>query len=491
VTRTAALGLLLWGLGVAVAGGQELTQVRAVLHVHTDFSTGDLSLDEIATRAERQGIGAVFLADNLLLRVEYGVPPFRSLLRVSREEASVLGRGVERYLARVAEAGQRHPSVVLVPGVEVMPHYRWTGSALDGDLTVHNLQKNILVLGLTDPVALRSLPAVGSAATRTYSLESVVEAVPVLPLVLGLWLVVRPARPRPGRGRPRSTTPRQRALGLALSALGLAAAWRGFPFAVDALSPYRDLGIAPYQDLIDIAETRGAAAVWSFPDAFDYGEERILGFRVARRTEPYGDDLLRTYRYTGFGGVYEDTVRFAAIGGGWDYLLGQYARGERSRPAWLVGESGFHGDGDGKWIGAAETVLLVPTRTDAALLEALRRGRAYGVLRTDRTNTPVLERFTLTAGGALALSGETIRAEPGAALEVRVGIRMSDGSEQPIRVTLVRNGGTTRVWTGTTPLDAAHLELFDGTPAYFRLDVRGPRTSYMLSNPIFAMPTGE
>ncbi|MBI3630050.1 MAG: hypothetical protein HY217_10830 [Candidatus Rokubacteria bacterium] len=340
--RTSALGLAVLLLALAApAAAQELRLVRAVVHVHTDLSTGDLSLDEIVQRAESQGIEAVFLAENFLLRVDYGVFPFRALTRVRREEPSVLARGLDQYLAAVAEARQRHPGTLIVPGVEVMVHYWWSGSPFAGELTVHDLQKNILALGLSTPAALRALPASGSPATARYSAQSLLDLLPALLLVPGLVLL-RPRRPRValGRGRPDPRESWRRTLGGLLCAIGAVALVRGFPFTTGAFSPYRDLGTAPYQELIDAIEQHGGAAVWSFPDAFDLGEQRVYGLRVTRQTEPYGDDLLRTFRYSAFGGVYEDTTRFPQLGGGWDYLLGQYARGERSRPGWLIGESG-------------------------------------------------------------------------------------------------------------------------------------------------------
>ncbi len=456
--------------------------------MHTDFSTGDLPLDEIVRRAESQGIEAIFLADNFLVRVDYGLFPFRSLFRVRREEPSVLAAGVERYLAGVAEARQRHPNVLIVPGVEVIPHYWWSGSPFAGELTVHDLQKNILALGLSTPEALLALPATGSPATARRSAQSVVDMLPVLLVIPGaLLLTTRPPRAR-SRRVAAVRAARRRLGGGALCAIGIVALARGYPFTTDAFSPYQDLGTAPFQELIDAIEAQGGAAVWSFPDAFDLGEQRLFGVRVTRKTNPYGDDLLRTFRYSAFGGVYEDNTRFPQLGGGWDYLLAQYARGERSRAAWLIGESGFHGEGEGKWIGAAETVFLVATKADAALVDALRRGRMYGVLRTDRTNSPVLDRFTVSTSASVGVSGDTLSLPPATPVSVGAVVRMSDESEQPIRVTLIKNGGVARAWTGTTPLTVEHQETFDGAPAYFRLDVRGPGTAYLLSNPIFVRP---
>src|SRR5262249_24683639 len=102
-------------------------QVTAVLHTHSHPTTPELPLEEVARVAEASGINAIFLAENYLLRVEYGLPPFRALTRVTREEPSVLGgAGTKRFLVLVAATRRQHPRLLIVPGVEVMPHYFWT-----------------------------------------------------------------------------------------------------------------------------------------------------------------------------------------------------------------------------------------------------------------------------------------------------------------------------------------------------------------------------
>jgi hypothetical protein len=152
-------------LGVLLAVGTpmpvaSLERVRGVVHVHSDLTTGESPLEALVGLADRQGIGALLLAENYRLRVEYGLPPFRALTSVSRRERSI-GDDAAGYLARVAETQARLPHVVLVPGVEIMPHYHWTGSPAALDLTVRNVQKNVLVFGVTDPTALATLPAEG------------------------------------------------------------------------------------------------------------------------------------------------------------------------------------------------------------------------------------------------------------------------------------------------------------------------------------------
>jgi hypothetical protein len=79
-----AVALLAVLAAAFAAPADALERLPAVLHVHSDLSTGDFSLEQLAGMAERQGIGALLVTENYLLRVEYGLPPFRALTRVVR-----------------------------------------------------------------------------------------------------------------------------------------------------------------------------------------------------------------------------------------------------------------------------------------------------------------------------------------------------------------------------------------------------------------------
>jgi hypothetical protein len=486
VTRRGRRLLVL--LLVVVVGGATpaaaLERVRGVVHVHSELSTGDFSLEALVGLAERQGIGALLLAENYRLRVEYGLPPFRALTRVTREERSV----GEKYLGRVAEVQRRLPHVVLVPGVEVVPHYYWTGSPAALDLTVHDLQKNLLVFGVTDPAALRTLPLPGHARGDGFTVQSVADALPVVLLLPGLALLARrrPIRRRLGRGAVVVVQRRAWLLGGALCLVGIVALVRGWPFVGDRYPTWQAAGVAPYQALIDRVEQLGGVSVWSFPEARDVGEQYYGPVRVGWRTDPYADDLLKTSRYTAFGAVYEDTSTFERPGGGWDRLLAEYARGERRRPAWAVAESGFHGLAAGKQVGPLQTVFLVEERSAAGVLDALRRGRMYAVQRTPELGFDVVQ-FSASAGSASAGAGETLQARAGTPVELIVAVEASDGRAHDVRVAIVRNGVVATVERGATPLRAVHRETSDGTPLVLRAEVRGTRQR-VVSNPIFVRP---
>src|SRR5205807_4385214 len=80
-----AAGFLLLGLNSQASQTVErdggLRPLVAALHVHSTISTGSLNLDQLAERAERLGLDAVVLSENLVLRYEYGAFPLRGVLK--------------------------------------------------------------------------------------------------------------------------------------------------------------------------------------------------------------------------------------------------------------------------------------------------------------------------------------------------------------------------------------------------------------------------
>ena len=312
VASMLVLGVALVGIAPCVGVAEGLERLPAVLHLHSDLSTGDFALEQLTAMAEKQGIGALLLTENYLLRVEYGLPPFRALTRAVREERSVLDLGIDRYLTRVSQARAANPRVLIVPGVEVLPHYYWTGSPLALDMEVHETQKNILVFGL-DEAALRALPVAGNLIGG-FGWSSVLDALPGTLLVPGVYLLTLKRRRLKKLGRVVVVVKQRRWLvGSVLCAVAVIALVRGWPFAVDPYPPYRDLGLGPHQDLIDYVDRLGGATVWSLPEARDAGEQWVGPVKVSWFTPPYPDDLMRTARYTAFGAVYEDTT--ARVGG--------------------------------------------------------------------------------------------------------------------------------------------------------------------------------
>ena len=160
-----ALGAALLA-SAAAADGPGRERLPVAVHVHSDLSTGDRSVEELVKLARAQGLGGLLLTENYLLRAEYGLAPFRALTRVTHELRGVLSTGLDAYLAQVARTRHAHPDLLVLPGVEVIPHQHWSGSPLGLAMTLHDTQKNFLVFGVADAAALRSLPVVGNPFAR-------------------------------------------------------------------------------------------------------------------------------------------------------------------------------------------------------------------------------------------------------------------------------------------------------------------------------------
>jgi hypothetical protein len=462
----------------------------AAVHVHSQYSTGRLSLEELAQEAERRGIQALVLSDNLVLRYEYGLFPFRGVIRRRIALPSVLENGLEAYLDDVKTVQARHPNVIMVPGVEVAPHYYWSGSVFDGNLTMHDSQKNLIVLGLTRAQDYLTLPVAGLPASQRYTGESVLSLSPVLLLVAAasLWWRGRSDMPVMAGG-----TQRYRLASLVLGGIGAVLLLNAWPFVHSDINLYElRTDYRPYQRLIDTVLGLGGLAIWSLPEARDFNHHTVEPFgTITVKTDAYPEALILTKGYTAFGGLYEDTRHAIDPGGVWDHALQLYLSGERPVPPFMTGESAFHGSGpDKKELDTILTVMRVSERTPAGILEAIRTGRLYAVHRHRKEFGLRLDRFevAVNAGSQIAESGEILDPEGHRDVTVRVAVSATDRQAHLVSVSLIRSGVVVARVSGMTPLSQviADLEIPSGQWHAYRLQVQGD--GEIVSNPVFLGP---
>jgi hypothetical protein len=407
------------------------------------------------------------------------------------EEPSVLRWGIGRWLQSVEAAQARFPDVILIPGVEVVPYYYWTGSLIRGDLTLRDAQKNVLAVGLDKAEDYLKIPAIGNGGALSLRLSHLVKSALGLVFIgLGI-LLVRKEREQKIKLKHFLVKVRRRYRLPGLLALGIGALLLLEGFTASGLNPYQgDLGIKPYQRVIDSVEASGGMVFWSFPEARDFRKVAFgpLG-TVTIQTKPHPEILLQSRGYTGFGALYPAKVTFTEPGGEWDQLLLEYTQGHRARPAWGIGELGYHEAP--KRHDEVVTVFLVPQRSKNAILEALRLGRFYSVKPKPDYNL-VLEDFSIgqrerrewvPMGGELEAGGE-------APLSIRLRIGTSDGRERAFTLRLIRSGRLLRVIQGRTPFsDALEVAPPDrGMREFFRIELVKPHR--LLSNPIFVRRKG-
>lgn len=480
VTVAAWIGLALSGLvwPSMVSAAEQRVPLRVAIHVHSTASTGTLSLEALAVRAEQQGLDAIVLSDNFSLEYEYGLQPLPGLVKKTVGYPSVLSYGVERYLTEIQSVQARHPQLVIVPGVEVAPYYYWTGSLRRGDLTMRDAQRNLLVLGLTKAEDFRALPARGNPASFTVDGASLVNAAPLLLAVPALFLW------KPIGGARRTVA----ACCLVLAVATLVNAW---PLGTPPFSSYESqLGYRPYQALVEVANQRGAVVLWSMTEARDLQSHAFgpLG-TVTVRTDAHPEALALTSGYAGFGGLYQDTRTITAAGGLWDQLIQAHRGTALSVVPTMIGEIAFHGLADkGKDLDRVVTTVFAKERSVAGVLDAIRSGHAYAAAEGDHRVMLTLDELSLgcDCDRPSVGIGEHVVLSSGAHAVATVRLSARDGKAHPVTLRLIRSGEIIGMTKAETPVQ---YQLADTAPvpdagAYYRLEVVG-QSGELLTNPIY------
>jgi hypothetical protein len=462
--------------------GSPLRDLVAVVHLHTSVADGVSSPLEITRAARVAGVEALVISDHFLERIAYAPWPLGRVLGLSLSRPSVVSYGVERYLSALSDAERRVPGMVVLPGVEATPYARFTGSFLARTLTLHGWHRHLLVVGITDPRALSTLPVAGNRRGGTYGPWSLVFALPAAALAWSAGRIARPARRTARVGR---FILRRRRRPIPEGALGLFAAATlvaGYPFRVERFGPVGpDAGDAPYRFLIERTRALGGLSLWAHPEAAAT-REGIAD--VLLDTAPYPDLAARTGA-DAFGALPEGTRVLLPPGGLWDRVLIEAAAG-RGRPLYAFAELDGHGPASGTDFGELQTVFQVHDRSRAGLLEALRAGRMYGRW-TPRGRPPLcLELFRLETNTGVAGPGD--RLATSGPLIIRLAVAGGDGS--PVTARLVRNGRVLWSRRAVPPLAAA-VDDTVSAPAFYRLDVEGAYPYRLVGNPVFAGPVRE
>jgi hypothetical protein len=473
------------GFGMRAQASEERQQLLATVHVHSAASTGELTVEALAERAEQLGLDVLILTDNFSLRYEYGLWPLPGLLKQQVRFPSVLEYGIERYLDEIAAVQSRHPKLIILPGVEVAPYYYWTGSIVGRTLTMHNAQRNLLVLGLTKPDDYRSLPASGNTWSYSFDWRSAVNGMPILLAIPAFWLW-RPRR----LGTDRRSL--RRAIACVLIVLAVALLVNAWPLSQPAFSSYDDrLEYRPYQALIDDVRTKGGLVFWSMTEARDFHEYGAgpLG-TVTIKTEPHPESLLHTTGYTGFGGLYQDGRTNIKPGELWDRLLQLPTNEQRPIPV-MIGELAFHGLKDaGKDLHRLITALWVKERTAAGVLEALQSGHSYAVGDGDHHVQLRMGEFRVVCQGGAKSASVGDRLDPGGArdLMVRLSVTAVDRGRHPVKVRVIRSGQVLAQLFGETPfrVDWPDTNVPIAERMNYRVEITG--SGELLSNPIFVEP---
>ena len=147
------LGLGLVSVTVCIRSGigDDYQQVAGLIDLRTTYSDGAHDLNFLIDLAKRRGFEVLFINDHDRMAMEYGIFPFRNIIRKREEMPSINSRGAEKYFQSIKLAAQQHPEIILIPGSETAPFYYWTGSPFKDSLTAHNWERHLLIMGLENP----------------------------------------------------------------------------------------------------------------------------------------------------------------------------------------------------------------------------------------------------------------------------------------------------------------------------------------------------
>lgn len=465
-----AIALIFSLSGAARSYCDDYLQVAGLIDLRTTYSDGELGLESLVKLARERGFGIVCTNDHDRLAMEYGLFPFRNIIKKRVELNSINKGGAEKYLEGIRRVRNIYPDMVIIPGSETAPFYFWTGSYFKKDLTAHNHERRILTIGMERPEDYRDLPILHNGLSTRYTSA-------FLPLILfflvpfisglvllrwkGLW----------------------RVLGLIISGLSLLFMINAAPFRSSFFDQYHgDKGIRPYQQVIDYVDSRGGVTFWNYPETKS-GVRKMGPIYVD--TPPYPQVLNQSIGYTGFAALYGDNITVTEPGREWDRALVEYCRGSRKRPVWGISTADFHGEGlTGEKLGNFPTVFLVRKKTREEVLFAMRGGKMYAC-RAKYPQRMILNEFSVSSskGQDRAISGDEI------ALKGRPRIRISLSSIEPflnsITVRLIRSGRLVKTIKGHLPLKIDHEDDYyePGKKLYYRMDATG--CGNLVSNPVF------
>ncbi len=449
-------------------------QLPGVIHLHTTFSSGQFSLDQLVDKARQKRLEVLIPTDHDLVVMQYGLFPFRNLLKKREERKSILKLGPETYLAEIERLNQVQDKVIILPGAQSSPFYYWTGNPISKSLTAHDYRKELLLIGMNSAEDYRRLPLLHNGFSTRYVSERLPQAILFLiAFGIGIYLFLQ-------KGRFKT-------IGAVVGIISLLLLVDQHPFQSSRFDAYHGArGMEPYQETIDYVRQRNGVVFWAHPES-RYASGGVSLGPVKLMTKPYADDLVAAQNYTGFSAVYGDTTTAADAGRHWDQVLMQYCRNERDRPVWAIAGADFHVEKKGVELDTFQTVFLVKSKTVQAIMGALAAGRIYAVRKGSGPRL-ILDRFRVkdTSAVAVARMGEemTVRGLP----EIEGALSVDGGGRHLVEVSLIRAGKLWQQFEGMTPLAFEFVDREERSKKnYYRVTVQGRGIGRLVSNPIFVV----
>ena len=482
---------------VLVGQGQVFCQSQSwhpgLFRVNTTVSAGRESIETVASKAERNGMEFVVFSDQFLVKGEYGLPPFRNILKKSVERPSICTYGIEYYLQRIEETGRKYPGIVVIPGADIAPHYYWKGSPFTGNLMTRQFSEQLTVFGSSDPEFYRKLPVIHNNYMSFSFSNFFLSILPLLLSLIGAFtlLSLKKTYYEDAQGNKYVKYKKTKAVvGIILILIGIIWCINNRPFTCKfGYNQYSSYGASPYQKVIDYVRKNGgdsSGIMWSAPEATM--KDKIGG--VSMLTAPYLDDILKTDGHNGFAGIYGDVAHAYEPGKDWDIMLKEYCSGKRSVRPVVVGEADYHGSGDISFI---QTVINSNKLDQRNVVSAITAGRSYAVS-SQGGNMITIQNISIENGICICGPGELVKYSSRfpMVLNIKGKVQTENKIEKfPGEIKIIIDGKE----SSTKKINLSNFTLLDQIPAtefdkdlkrhYIRFYIKTYGAGLLISNPIF------
>jgi hypothetical protein len=444
--------------------------IAGLFDLRSTFSDGTHSIDDLAKMARSRGFKCLFLNDHDRIALSYGIYPFKNIFRYKKEYPSIITHGPEKYLDEINRVSAKYPDMIIIPGCETSAYYYWTGSWFKKSLTLNNYDRRMLIVNLTEPGDYQYIPNLPYKFSFRYT-SKLLPGLLVFVILLAIGMILI-------RWKGLS-----RLMGIFIIIFSSLTIIDYNPFRSSLFSPYEtDAGIAPYQELIDYVNEKGALSFWNYPE--QKSGTRTQG-PIEVRTPPYPQVLHESVGYTGFAAIYGEYTTATVPGGEWDMVLNEYCRGQRDNAPWAISAADFHEEGFlNQVLGSFPTIFLIKEFSKEGVLESIRNGLMY-CSRGDGREWPQINYFVISGkDDEKAFMGETLTTFDFPA--IRFEVSYNDDASKKINIDLIRGGKLIRTFAGTTPLRIEYRDddIHTGAKTYYRImDQR----EHLVSNPIFVI----
>ncbi len=475
-------------ISVKTAFCEDYMQVQAAIDVTTVASDGKFILSQIADTARKNNISIVIPTDGFLNKWEYGLWPFRNIIKRTMEIRSVSKFGIRRYLDEIKTVGRQNPDMIFIPGLETGPFYYWQGGPFGKNFSIRDWHKHLLVIGLENEKDYKSLPVIGNglALNNPFGIKGILLiSVLISFLAAGLLLIREGSKSQRGiYARWHGLTLRQcKRAGILLVVISAGFLINSFPYSGVKYDQYHgDAGVVPYQNMINYVKARGGVTFWEHPEAKNIDK---LG-NISIETYEHTDLLLASRRYTGFAIFYEGYDRVGAPGCIWDEALKDYCNGIRPSPIWAIGALDFEKADDlDRCMKNLRTVFLLSHFSKADALNAMKEGRMYVSKEKDAGNF-ILDNFTVkdSVKADVKIMGQELVTSDAPCLTIAG--HFIDNAAKSLKITIIRSGEIIKIMSLGSPFKIDYKDDGDigDRKFYYRLEISSEGL-FLVTNPIF------